>query len=351
MLFKSLSTLLLLLTLISCSPKINSNFTKRYPELQKKDTLKIFELDEYAIRDNSKDELLGFISVRDAGATINCSFDRMLQIVKDSARANGGNIIGIKKHSKPSIFGSSCHQFEADILKLNLHKKDATTLLSEENSSKNNYFLKTKETLKHKFLLNFSVGPSFLIGKRDNSTEFSKAVYDILKTGTQFSFGSVYKYNKRDGVGLKYTYTYRGGTIENASLEFNDFRPTEFGEFKIQTHVNYIGLNFHSGYLFGNDKNEFLLNSSIGYFSYKEISGINTKITTKSEGLGLDLDLGCKRMVSEKFSIGAHFGLFFGNITKLIIKDGISTESITLDREKAINLSNINTGVSISYKL
>jgi hypothetical protein len=351
MLFKRLLTLSIVLILISCSPKINSNFTKRYPTLEKSDTLKIFKADEYAIRDNSKDELLGFVSVRDGGATTTCSYDRMLQIVKDSARTNGGNIIGIKSHRKPSLFGSSCHQFEADILKQNLLKKEATTSLPVTKNNQNDAFLKATDIVKYAFLLHATVGSSFLIGKRDTSTEFSTAAYDILKTGTQFSFSSIYKYNKRDGVGLKYTYTYRGGTIEEASVDFNDFKPTEFGQFDIQTHVNYIGLSFYSNYSFGNDKNEFLLDSSVGYFSYKEIAGIQTQFTTISGSLGLNLDFGYKRMVNEKFGVGAHFGLFFGSITKLTIKDGISTKSITLEKKDAIHLSNINTGINLSYKL
>ncbi len=344
---KSILLVLMLCALYSCSPKINSTFTKRYPALNASDSIQVYSPDQYRSIDIYKDEVLGSIVVRDGGFTTNCGYDRMLQIVKDTARKNGGNIIGLKAHVEPNILGSSCHQFDADILKRSTLNTD--TLVNKHDTIKDNFYVKVKDTVKHKFLLNFTAGVAFKLGKRDNSSEFTKAVGDAVNRGTQLSFSGLYKYNKTSGFGFKYSYATYGGSIDNVTLTFNH-RPTEYGVYDIDTAVHFFGLNLYSNYGFGNQKNEFLMDASFGYFSYKEVSGIDTDLTVKGGNLGLDFNIGYKRYVSEKFGIGMNLGVFMGNLKDYTISDGQITENISLDTENLISLSNFNLGAILSYK-
>ena len=352
MLSKICLTLSVTVLLVSCSPKIKSNFTKRYPSLSQSEKIKIYKPETYAKRDNSHDELIGSVSVYDGGFTTNCSYDKMLQIIKDSARINGGNIIGLKKHRKPSLFGSSCHQFEGDILRQHSKQNNSLSINSKTDTIQDNTFDNLKEEITHPFLFSFNVGPSFAIGKKDNSTEFTRAIHDILKVGTQFSFNGLYKINNSEAIGLKYSYTYRGGNVNDVLIEFNDpNKPTEFGVFNIETQVNYYALKFYDEYPFGNKKNRFTLDGSVGYFTYKEVSGIETIFTVTSGNLGFDFYTGYERVINEQFAIGLNAGIFTGSISKLTVSDGQTTEKINLDRENRMNLSSVNIGLNLSYRL
>ncbi|MDO6736847.1 hypothetical protein [Wenyingzhuangia sp. 2_MG-2023] len=351
MLKKLTLPLITFLVLTSCSPLIRSNFVKKYPALKPTDSIQVFEPEEHFSRDYSKDEFLGSIKVDDKGTTTNCGYDRMLQIIKDSARANGGNLIGIKQYYKPSFWGSSCHRFAADILKSDASPSDSLAI-DYAKMVKNANLYRHKDTVKYPLLINFVVGPAFRTGDLDKSTEFSKAISEIIKTGTQFSFSSYYKYLKNSGIGFKYTHAYYGGQINNAFIEFNDGRPTQYGTLNIDSSVNYFAASLLSNYSFGNKKNELLIDVSLGYFTYEETVKLNAaNISSNGGNIGFDMNIGYKRMLTQKFGLGLNLGLFGGNITKYRLNDGQNSETIELDKENAINLSNINLGVLLSYKL
>ncbi|MDR3140485.1 MAG: hypothetical protein LBU37_01965 [Tannerellaceae bacterium] len=63
-------------------------------------------------------ELLGTVKIDDSGFSTNCGLDVVIDKAKTEARKIGGNAIKITKHTPPSIWGSSCHQITADILKV-----------------------------------------------------------------------------------------------------------------------------------------------------------------------------------------------------------------------------------------
>lgn len=350
MLLKNLSLLFLISLLFSCSPQINSNFTKSYPELSITDTIKIFDVDSYARRDNSKEELLGYISVRDGGTTTNCSYDKMMQIVKDSARANGGNIIGLKQHLEPKLFGSSCHQFDADILKSNTNKIDSLGKPFSSNVS-SEYYVDTfeKEILKNRFAISLQTGIAFRIGINNNGEEFSKKYTNSVKNGAALSVLALYKLKKTFYLGIKYSYFHYGGSFDGFQREYNDGRPTEYGLYKVDQYNHYIGISSTSVHSFGNNKNEIITGSSIGYVSFEENEGFTTIHNYKGASLGLDFNLGYQRLFSEKFSMGVNFGLFLGTISDITYSNGNYTESYILDKDNRIGLNNINTMLHFRY--
>lgn len=59
--------------------------------------------------------LLGTVSVGEAGATINCGFERMVNEACARALRAGGNILKLTEVEPPSV-SSSCYQITADIL-------------------------------------------------------------------------------------------------------------------------------------------------------------------------------------------------------------------------------------------
>lgn len=115
---KHLASLLIISALIlvsACSPKIRTNLSQSYPALDYKQAVLVFGIAEAA---PDIAEVLGEIKIGDAGLTINCGYEVVLDKAKMEARKVGGNAIKIIEHKTPSAFGSSCHRITANILRI-----------------------------------------------------------------------------------------------------------------------------------------------------------------------------------------------------------------------------------------
>jgi hypothetical protein len=99
--------------LVSCSVRISTELIKTYPLLDYKQEVKVYEIQD-EIPGNS--EFLGVVKVEDAGFTLKCGYQFVLEKAKMEARKTGGNAIKIVEHLKPDLY-SSCHRITAKILK------------------------------------------------------------------------------------------------------------------------------------------------------------------------------------------------------------------------------------------
>lgn len=293
--------------LSSCSAYIKSDFSRRFTSLSTNDSIKILFPKVYLHRNNSKDLKIGSIIVGDHGITKNCDSITMINIVKDSARANGGNLIGIVRHQKPSFWSSTCHQFYAHILKENVVSLDTLSTkkyvtLAEKIKIANTY---------PKLSLIYNNTFLFRTVSTDYSSEFDKNIKKQLKKGYGTSIAAYYNFKKNGGYGLKYGYMNYTATYRNAYTTFNDGRPRETGTYKAQSQVHYFALSSHSNFDFGNTKkNTITLGSSVGYTQYTEHNGILTQVKTTGNSIGFELNTGYLRKLSPKFSLGIHLGLF-----------------------------------------
>ena len=103
------------LIITSCSLKVNKDITKFYPPQFPDSTFKLY----YGSNETPNDaEIIGTLSIKDAGATLNCDSATVFDLAKIEAGQSGGNALLITKHTRPSIFGSSCHQISGFILKI-----------------------------------------------------------------------------------------------------------------------------------------------------------------------------------------------------------------------------------------
>jgi len=113
---KKLNGFLILIIVIvfsSCSPKITTSLTKKYPALDYQQDVVVFGI-EQQVPDGS--ELIGQVKIGDSGMSANCGYDVVIDKAKLEARKAGGNAIKITEHTPPSIMGSSCHRIKANIL-------------------------------------------------------------------------------------------------------------------------------------------------------------------------------------------------------------------------------------------
>ncbi|MDO3693755.1 hypothetical protein QVZ41_02695 [Wenyingzhuangia sp. chi5] len=338
---------LISIIITSCSPYIRSDFSRNYASLTSNDSIKVLSPEIYLNRNNSRDLKIGTIIIGDKGATKNCDSITMLNIIKDSARVHGADLIGLTKHIKPSFWGSTCHQFSADFLRENVIKIDSSNqeyiTLAEKIKKENSY---------NKFLFTYEASYLYRTVKEDNSNEFNQKVSKLLKNGYGMSFAAYYNNIKNSGFGLKYKIMKYGGELGNAFISFDDGRSTENGTLSIDANVNYFALSGRSDFRFGQkQKNNFYFEYSVGYASYNERSGINTKIKTTGGNIGYDFNFGYLRNINSSCEIGLNLGYFASNISQLTIDNGRETNTFNLEKSEALNLNNLNIGVVLTYGL
>jgi hypothetical protein len=115
----------MLLILNACSPKIATSVSKNYAVLDYREDVKVFGVEETEPNDA---ELLGTVKIGDTGFSTNCGLDVVIDKAKTEARKIGGNAIKITRHTPPGgIWGSSCHQITANILKVDKIEDYATS--------------------------------------------------------------------------------------------------------------------------------------------------------------------------------------------------------------------------------
>ncbi|HNW51040.1 MAG TPA: hypothetical protein PKH79_08160 [Prolixibacteraceae bacterium] len=114
---KQLIFLLIICSFIinSCSPKVSTSFSKKYPAIDYREEVRVFDLQDPI---PSNPEELGVVKIGDTGFTTNCGYTEVIEKAKTEARSVGGNALKITKHTLPSVWGSSCHQITATILKV-----------------------------------------------------------------------------------------------------------------------------------------------------------------------------------------------------------------------------------------
>ncbi|GHU69104.1 hypothetical protein FACS189413_07390 [Bacteroidia bacterium] len=112
---KSFFYLGILLVFIACSPRISTIVNKNYAALDYLEEVHVFGVEEPA---PANAEQLGVVKIGDTGFSTNCDWNVVIDKAKLEARKIGGNALKITKHTPPNVFGSSCHQIAADILRV-----------------------------------------------------------------------------------------------------------------------------------------------------------------------------------------------------------------------------------------
>ncbi|MBP5625615.1 MAG: hypothetical protein J6W98_01720 [Bacteroidales bacterium] len=102
--------------LVGCSPKISSNLTRSYSPLAEDEEVVVLELGAPV---PAEAELLGDISIGDTGftSTKNGTYEEVLALAKEKARAAGGNVISITNHRTPDG-QSTIHRIKGNIYRV-----------------------------------------------------------------------------------------------------------------------------------------------------------------------------------------------------------------------------------------
>ena len=99
----------------SCSPIVHKKITKPMTPQENTVEVAVYELNEI-VPNNA--EVIGDLSIRDAGFTFKCDWETILEMAKTEVRAAGGNGLEILQHTYPNLWGSQCHQIFGHILNI-----------------------------------------------------------------------------------------------------------------------------------------------------------------------------------------------------------------------------------------
>lgn len=112
---KLIFLLALTIAFASCSPIVHKSISKPMTPQESTVEVAVFEINEI-VPNNA--EVIGELSIRDAGFTFKCDWETILEKAKTEVRAAGGNGLEILRHTYPNPWGSHCHQIIAHILNI-----------------------------------------------------------------------------------------------------------------------------------------------------------------------------------------------------------------------------------------
>lgn len=124
-----------ILLLSSCAPKVTTTLSKSYPPLDYRDEIKLYGIND-PVPSNSVE--IGNVRIGDTGFSVDCGWEVVTKKAMEAARKAGGNALKITKHTPPSVFGSSCHNIVATILKVedfsdfSIGEENLSTIIGED---------------------------------------------------------------------------------------------------------------------------------------------------------------------------------------------------------------------------
>lgn len=106
--------LLLTAMLCACTPSKRVSVSQSFTPLAPEAPVAVFSKEEPAPEGSA---ILGSVKMGDTGFTTSCSYAKVIEAAKQSAREIGGNALKITEHKLPSVW-STCHRITADIINI-----------------------------------------------------------------------------------------------------------------------------------------------------------------------------------------------------------------------------------------
>lgn len=97
----------------SCAPKVITHIERSYSPRVTADEVHLYGVGQ-TVPESA--ELIGTVKVVDSGTSTKCKYDQVVALAKQETSKNGGNVLALTDHKKPSLLGSSCHQIAGNML-------------------------------------------------------------------------------------------------------------------------------------------------------------------------------------------------------------------------------------------
>lgn len=359
--------LLLCLTLLSsCASSVSTYVKTIQKPLENNEPVAFFDIGQpYP----AVYQYIGNVKIGDSGLATNCNFEMVIALANEEARKMGGNAIRLIKHEVPATFGSSCHQIEAQVLKIeaiamnDLKKNSAVSptnevvVLSQNTAATPTQAvissISKPQDVTEKITINVNYGPAFRIGQLPSNLNLTAQKHlTSLKSGSGFEAAVFYKLNQNASVGVKYNYFNSKVTTNNFPIVYND-GTSGLVPINSDHQISFFGVAYVVDNRSSNNKFEASLEMALGYMGLEQLETIlgQTAKTTGST-FGLTAGLGYKYRVLKNVAIGPQLNIIGGVIKELkIAYPNGSTETIKYNNNEGENLWRIDLNFGISIRL
>lgn len=347
------------LLLSSCSTKIRVVSTKHYPALA--DRNEVFVYSEIA-KVPVDVEKIGMVKIGDSGFTTDCSYETVVSQAQTEAAKMGGNAIHIVEHRLPGIWGSSCHQIVADVLRIN-------TLIAVSSAGRDSLNPDTAVAATARrvafyralpiapvyapFRLAINAGRGCQTAKTPEGRSKEETDYNAgMKWGTVLDAEASYFFKEDMGIGVQYLGFYTSNALSNVMLTDNEGNTTQ-GDISNRVWVTLIAPTFDCRIIDPSRKN--ILNASIGvgYLALRNESRIvGYKATQTGSRVGMTLGVSYDRMISKTMAIGCKLSSLTGVLTSYTVDEGGTKTVYDIDDSKNyIGLGRVDFTVGLRFNL
>jgi len=328
--------------LTSCGAKVKTIVDKSYNSLPISSKVEVLSVNQSI---PNKTESLGVVKIYDSGFSTKCNYNTVIIQAKNEVRKNGGNILKITNHKKPTFFGSSCHQITALMLKTD----DLNNISFEKNNEEP---LKVPTTthqelnnLGKKFKIIVHTGYSYRTAKVDEDlTPLIKDYIKGIKSGFHVGADIIYFYSENRGVGLKYSLSKASNRLSDLTLTYED-GSSVYGNLEDNISLSYIGTSYVSQLVFGANNNVFSYGIGLGYLGFNnEGEDVGTIFQRQGATLGTNFTAGLEVPFTTNFGLYVKAGMIFGLLNKSTITYIDGSNSID-ERKESLNRIDISLGL------
>lgn len=354
---KVLKGILIAMTMVSCSPKVLTDFKKTYPPVGTPDDVAVFEY-ENVQKLPIQGELLGNVRIQDTGFTNTGrgTYEKVVDIAKRETWNAGGNIMIINEHDFPDII-SSIHRinalaYRADSASFAKTKAQVHSFIEDETKYNGDQFanrLSQKRTINPGVSIRAYTG----IGRRTNKLNpnlniFEKQHAKRLLNGWLYGIDGTYFTESGLGVGVRYQTLYSNSSDYAALILDND--NVEEGVLDDKVYITFFGPIFAARADSKNGKHLFIANIGLGALTYKDISTFNRhEEETTGRCLGYTCNFCYSYMMTEHLSLGADVSFTTGVLNDVKINSEGNIKAVRLEKENREGLSNLGLSVELRY--
>ena len=333
----------------SCSPKISTTITKKYPPQAPDALVTVYT----KIQDVPPQwEPIGTLDIGDTGFSTNCDSVSIFSLAKIETRKAGGNGLLVTKHLRPTIFGSSCHQISGTMMLVSDFSQ-AKNVSPENDSPETITFVQAQpaevsfrqpsnQLPRMSFMLD--AGYNWRTAKIDPDADpFEKHLLEQVMSGFLWTASMAFQIKDYYGIGL--TFQQFGASYE----AFGTMNGKE-GVYHTSDRITYIGPAFAMQTPLG--KNAFLnLSFGLGYLGHvKKEDFAGEKYKTSGSALGTQSKIGLSFKIAQDWAIGCEILSTGGTIFKYTMIDDFGNQTIQkFDPKKGNSLAQFGMTLGIRY--
>ena len=281
-----------------CAPSIYTSIQKSYPARIEGSTVLVYDMADSL---PEPAEVLGSVTVKDSGFSVNCNYAKVMQRAKDETNKIGGNGLHLFSHKEPSALGSSCHRIAAHMLLLpdSVYTASYFDNVAAQNARLAAYGLIPADG---------TVAPGRETPKAaNNNTLTFNAGYAFITS--DFYLPAGVSGNPKQGLDINAAYQWTSRIGIGFGLRYSGYFTSVMSEgAKLKVRLHYFAPEFVLRQEAGRNRRwAFHESVGLGYARYTEQMG---SLSGGIGGLGFHVEVGFEYKLAQNVGIGASVGTY-----------------------------------------